>query len=183
MLYIAFRLALMKRIAPIIGLVIAGLLAGAIFSALPVEERLGSRLSDTAQRTSNDTRALLYAEALQSVPRSPFLGHGGPYPSAEPQAAPVGTQGQFWMLLVSHGPIATALFLLFFLSCFFRSWRRTDPVGLTANAVLLVALFELTYYGVVPYGLPIMMVAAALAVRVETDETVSKVLPPSARIH
>ncbi|MGL5810627.1 MAG: O-antigen ligase family protein [Nocardioides sp.] len=167
MVYVAVRLSLVKRAAPVIALVVAAALGLALFTVLPVEERLGNRLSTDADKNSNDTRLFLYVEALASVPKSPFLGHGGPFPSAEPRSAPVGTQGQFWMLLVSHGPFATALFLMFFLSCYFRSWRRMDPVGLAANTVLLVSSIELLYYGSLPYGLPIVMTAAALARREE----------------
>src|SRR5690606_15303661 len=77
----------------------------------------------------------------------------------------VGTQGQFWMILVSHGVGAVLCFVAWFVIAFLHSVRRKDLVGLVANTVLLVAVMELLYYGSLPYGLPILMTAAARATR------------------
>jgi hypothetical protein len=75
----------------------------------------------------------------------------------------VGTQGQFWMVLVSHGIGGTVCFVGWFFIATALSLRRTDPVGLASNTVLVVGSVELFYYGALPYGLPVLMTAAALA--------------------
>ncbi|HYO39137.1 MAG TPA: O-antigen ligase family protein [Nocardioidaceae bacterium] len=165
MVYATVRLALRGRrraVATIVALAAVGAL---LYSVLPVEQRLGNRLDPTAQATSNDTRASLYLQALQLVPESPVFGFGAPQEGENPNAAPVGTQGQVWVLLVSHGPLATLCFVGWFLLAFARTRRRMDPDGFACSTALLVGTLELAYYGVVPNGLPIMMVAAALGMR------------------
>jgi hypothetical protein len=77
----------------------------------------------------------------------------------------VGTQGQFWMVLISHGVVALVCFVGFFLLTAALTFRRRDFAGMVYNAIVLVGTIETVYYGLVPYGLPLMMVAAALAWR------------------
>lgn len=165
LLYVAVRLAFQRRFKAIVALGALTVVAAAVFAALPVSERLSGRLSDSAENTSNDTRASLYLQALSLVPDSPVFGLGGPVEGNTGAAAPVGTQGQLWMLLVSHGPVATAAFVGWFLLAAWLSRRRTDAAGLAAGTVLLVGCVELVYYGLLPNGLPIMAVASALALR------------------
>lgn len=160
--YVALRLALqrdLRGMGALAGLALVGVVA---FNVLPIQERLESRLSGDVN--SNTARSSLYEQAFALVPGSPLFGYGGPQASAGEQA-PVGTQGQFWMLLVSHGPFATALFVGFFLYAFWRVRKRRDAMGVACGTVLLVGTMELFYYGVVPNGLPLMMVAAAMALR------------------
>lgn len=163
--YIALRALLGGRVRTLLALVAAGAIAVMVFAALPVEERQGQRLSSEAGTTSTETRAELYQEALERVPRSPVFGYGAPLETAAPNQVPVGTQGQLWMLLVSHGPVAALCFLAWFVLAFLATLRRRDAVGVAAGTSLLVSIVELSYYGVLPYGLPLMMVAAALALR------------------
>lgn len=164
-LYAALRLAMAGRVQAVAllgGLAVVGVV---LFTVLPVQQRIGNRLSDTAESTSNTTRTSLYVQALALVPSSPLFGYGAPVPGENPDEAPVGTQGQVWVLLVSHGPGATFCFVGFFAVALARSRRRRDPVGLASSTTLLVSIMELAYYGVVPNGLPIMMVAAAMGMR------------------
>ena len=163
MVYVAFRLALRRRFRAL-G-VLAGLAVVAVVAilVLPVQQRIDTRLSGASD--SNSDRLSLYSQSLALVPGSPLFGYGGPQANPDATSAPIGTQGQVWLLLVSHGPFATALFVGFFVATFVRSWPRADPVGLASNAVLLVGTMELAYYGIVPNGLPVMMVAAAMALR------------------
>jgi hypothetical protein len=164
-LYAVLRLAMagqVRAVALLGTLAVAGIV---LYTVLPVQQRIGNRLSDVAESTSNDTRSSLYQQAVGLVPGSPVFGYGAPVPGENPDAAPVGTQGQVWLLLVSHGPGATLCFVGFFVVGLWRSWRRGDPNGLAASTTLLVGTIELAYYGIVPNGLPIMMVAAAMGMR------------------
>ncbi|WP_148571551.1 O-antigen ligase family protein [Nocardioides caldifontis] len=165
LLYAAVRLAMRGSFKAIGALALVAALGSALYMVLPIQERLAGRLDSSADATSNDTRASLYLQAIELVPDSPFFGYGAPQAGAESGAAPVGTQGQIWMLLVSHGPIASICFVAFFAIALLGAWRRIDPVGTAAQTVLLVGLVELLYYGMLPNGLPIMMVAAALGLR------------------
>lgn len=158
--YMAFRLAVRGRLLPVVGILVAGLLGAAVFNAIAA-----SRLETRLEGSSTTTRASLYTQSLELVPGSPVFGYGVPVQTLDPDQPPIGTQGQVWMLLVSHGPVGAASFLGWFLLAWSRSRKRQDGVGATASAVLLVGVVETTFYGLVPYGLPILMIAAALGLR------------------
>ena len=161
--YVVLRLLILRRFRAVGGLVALAALGLLLFQLLPTQERLANRLGgDTG---TNSTRSSLYLQSLELVPESPIFGLGGPQPSSGVEQPPVGTQGQLWMLLVSHGPIATALFTGWFILVFLRTRRRTDPMSLAAGTIILVGTVELLYYGILPNGLPIMMVATAMALR------------------
>ena len=160
--YIALRMALtgnMKGLVAIAAMAVVG--AGAFF-LLPAQDRLENRLD---QSSSTEDRTSLYSQAVETIPDSPVLGHAVPQEPDNPNLDPVGTQGQVWMVLVSHGVGALVCFVGWFLIAFLLSLRRGDVTGMVANTVVLVGSIELVYYGSLPYGLPILMVAAALATR------------------
>ncbi|CAG7606969.1 hypothetical protein LEUCIP111803_00976 [Leucobacter soli] len=158
--YAAFRFALLRDLRAILALATVAAIGVGVWTLLPTEDSLAAR---TESRSTVD-RATLYVQAVEAVRDSPILGYGRTI-EGEDIRDPVGTQGQFWMVLVSHGVGATVLFMGWFLLAFVLSLRRRDPCGLAANTVLLVGTIEFTYYGAIPYGLPIMMIAAALALR------------------
>jgi O-antigen ligase len=159
-LYLAVRLAGRGRVVAMVAIALL-----AVAGAVAFERLAGSRLETRLQGSGTATRASLYLQSLGLARESPVLGYGVPPTSQDPSAPPVGTQGQFWLVLVSNGPVAVAAFVSFFVGAWLRSWRRWDTVGLTASALCLVGVVELGFYGVVPYGLPIMMVLAAVALR------------------
>lgn len=160
--YIALRLALTGNMKGLVAIAVMGALGAGAFFLLPAQDRLENRLD---QSSSTEDRTSLYTQAIDTVPESPILGHAVPQEPDNPNLDPVGTQGQFWMVLVSHGVGALVCFVGWFLLAFLLSLRRGDVTGMVANTVLLVGTIELVYYGSLPYGLPILMVAAALALR------------------
>ena len=160
--YVGSRLAARGRLLPLVLIAVCAVVAVLVFNAVAA-----SRLETRLQGGGTDTRASLYRQSLDLVPTSPVFGLGVPPTSKDPNAPPVGTQGQFWMVLVSHGPVATVAFLGWFGWAWFAGRRRRDVVGMAATTVLLVSIVELGFYGVLPYGLPIMMIAAALSLRGE----------------
>ncbi|WP_162598589.1 O-antigen ligase family protein [Nocardioides gilvus] len=160
--YVALRLVLMGNVRGLVAIALMGILGAGAFFLLPAQDRLENRLSESS---STEDRTSLYTQAIDTIPESPVLGHAVPQEPDNPNLDPVGTQGQFWMVLVSHGVGALACFVGWFLLAFLMSLRRGDVTGVVANTVLLVGTIELVYYGSLPYGLPILMVAAALALR------------------
>ncbi|MGA8210922.1 MAG: O-antigen ligase family protein [Nocardioidaceae bacterium] len=165
LVYVGLRLALRRNLKAILTLALVAVVGIGAYSVLPAQEGLQSRLG--GETNSNTDRSSLYIQALGLVPHSPVLGYGGPQPADPPGSAPVGTQGQVWLLLVSHGPIAALCFVGFFALAFWRIRRRADPLGIACATTLLVGTVELGYYGVVPNGLPLMMIAAAVGLRGE----------------
>ena len=169
--YSALRLALHGNPRGLAVALVAVVVALTAFTLLPVQTRLAQRLETNS---STVTRASLYQEALTATAASPLFGYGGPQPSSNPTAPPVGTQGQFWLVLYSHGVGGIVLFMGWFLVTFVTSLRRRDNAGIAWNTVLLVATVELLYYGVLPSGLPVIMVAAALAMRGVDDPSAGR---------
>ncbi|MBW4094368.1 MAG: hypothetical protein HIU81_02665 [Acidobacteria bacterium] len=157
--YAALRFALTgnkKGLAAIFGI---GVLVAVALILLPVAERLQNRLQVSS--TTQD-RESLYTAAIDQTKQSPIFGFGAPRPSQIPGAPSVGTQGQIWMVLYSHGFVGALLFLVAFLVMFFATLRRHDALGLACNTVLLVSLVEIFYYGMLASGLGLMLLVGAL---------------------
>lgn len=161
-LYIGVRFALSgnkRGIATVLGFTAMAL---AVVRFLPITERLNNRLGSSS---TTEDRQNLYVEAFRDTLNSPFFGYGGPRPSTTIGAPSVGTQGQFWMVLYSHGFIGVALFTLAIVVLFFSTLRRMNPLVLACNSILLVSLVEIFYYGMLTTGLVLIMVAAAVALK------------------
>jgi polysaccharide biosynthesis protein PslJ len=177
--YVVFRLVLLRQARGIVALVALAAVVGGVFLTLPVADRLTYRVENSGTNTS---RASLYAQVVESTWESPFFGQGAPRPSETANTPPVGTQGQLWQVLYSHGVAAAMAFIGWFLLAFVTSLRRRDPVGLAANCILLVGTVETLYYGLVPNGLPLMMIAAGLALRGQDSVGLSAQVRQSSRL-
>jgi hypothetical protein len=115
---------------------------------------------------SDSTRSGLYDETIARTADSPLLGYGGPLPSVTGKHVPdVGTQGQLWMVLFSHGVPGAVLFIGFFVYVFARTWRPRSSLGFWCHVTLLIGLLQMPVYGMLPVQLHILMVVAALALR------------------
>ncbi|MFO7690463.1 MAG: O-antigen ligase family protein, partial [Cryobacterium sp.] len=162
--YILIRLVLHRNVRAILALGGIAVLAAVALTTLPIAERLTERVGSSS---STEDRASLYVEAFERTLDQPVFGYGAPRPSETPGAPSVGTQGQFWMVMFSHGFPGVALFMGWLAWAYFRSVRERDPVGLACNTVLLLTLVESLYYGIMTTGLMVAMLAAALALRPE----------------
>ncbi len=114
---------------------------------------------------SNSGRATLYGQALDYAGRSPFLGFGAPQEvEGDLLLPPVGTQGQIWLVLVSHGYVGALLYVAFLL-VLFRDTRRLPARTSVAHLLVVVALVEMFVYDLltVPHHIVFLVVAAALA--------------------
>jgi O-antigen ligase len=143
----------------VLGLVVVGVLVMATPLGDPVRDQLGSRTAD-----SNERRTILYEETISRTMESPFLGQGAPRPSEE-TAQSVGTHGQIWMVMFSHGFIAAGLWLMMF---GILVWRTRDPstnLGMAVHVVLLLGMLEMLFYGQIPHQLFIVVMAVSIAYR------------------
>jgi polysaccharide biosynthesis protein PslJ len=162
-IYVGLRLAARGYLGRVVlVMAVAGGIGLVLWHALHVSEGLQTRVG-----ASTDTRASLYSQSLHTISSSPFFGYGVTIESTSTSIydPKVGTQGQFWMVLISHGIIAIACFVGFFLLTVVLTLRRRDLTGMVCNAILLAGTLETFFYGLVPYGLPLLMVIAALAWR------------------
>lgn len=110
---------------------------------------------------SNDTRSALYAETISETIESPLLGYGSPRQSTELEGGPpVGTHGQLWMVMFSHGIFAALGYVGFFVATFLAVPARS-PSAVLAKASLLVGIVQLPFYGHLPQQLFVMMALVA----------------------
>lgn len=146
-----------------------------VFTFGPTRQLIDDRL---ATPHSNRGRAILYQEAAESVGESPLLGYGAPRPSqANPNLPSVGTQGQFWLVLFSHGIPGALLFVSFFAFACWRSGRARTPAALWCHVVVLLALVQMPFYGLLSAQLHVVMIAIALAAREARDPDVAVPAP------
>lgn len=160
------------RNAQLLKVVALGLLVlGALLFLTPLGEIIMIRLTNGY---GDAHRAELYAQSIDLVRASPFLGHGAPVLVAGNLSA--GTHGQLWTILVSQGIPGLVLFVGWLGWAWWKA-SRPLPVGapgdpwvrLWCEVAIFVAIVQLPFYDLLPWGLPIAMVAAALAWR-EADQ-------------
>jgi len=115
-------------------------------------------------------RAYLYRTSIDLVKSSPILGYGAPVNVAGNLSA--GTHGQLWTVLVSQGVPGLVLFVGFLAWALWRASRRLPPghpgdahARFWCEVAIFTALIQMPYYDLLPWGLPIAMVAAAIAWR------------------
>jgi hypothetical protein len=157
--YVAFRLTA-RGYTKAVGFLAAGAVAvvAALF-AFPVTDLLQDRLSESA---TNESRITVYEEAFDRTLDSPMLGYGAPQASANPGLPAVGSQGQFWMVLFSHGFVGAALFVAWMLWVCLMSFAYRSIGQLWMHVVIVMATLEIFYYGNLGAGLAITMVAIGL---------------------
>lgn len=137
------------------------LVVGTIVS--PVGARLGQRLE---AGSSTGDRLSLYSATLQESLKSPLFGYGAPRPATEPWLPSLGTQGQLWTVVFSHGVIALVLFLLWFAVALGAGWRRAELAAAVLTGTLAATLAETIFYGMLT-GLNISLLASALVFRTD----------------
>jgi hypothetical protein len=172
--YLAARLALAGRTRLFRGILTVVPVAAAILWLSPLHGLIDSRL---AHPHSNNRRIVLYQEATSDVLASPLFGYGAPRPNPDnPDAPSVGTQGQFWLVLYSHGFVGLALFLGWFVTQFLRTRRMASGIEMVAHIAVLVAIAQFPYYEMLPTQLAVLMCAIGLAAR-ERDGRGEAALP------
>jgi len=161
MLYVGMRALARgnpRLVASVVGLLLA---VGVAWLVIPVDEMIAERVSES--NTTTD-RLGLYLETIQRVKESPLLGYGAPAAAdTTSAAAPVGTQGQVWLVMFSHGIPALLCFLAFFVVAMRRCARAVTPTGEWLATVPLATLVQLPFYGVTFHNLSVAFFALGLA--------------------
>lgn len=115
---------------------------------------------------SNNRRISLYQESTSRVMESPIFGFGTPQPSlVNPDAPPIGTQGQFWQVLISHGIPGALFFIWWFVYQFWRLRSASPEVVLWCHTIILISLIQMPFYDSVGVPLTSVMIAIAVASR------------------
>lgn len=165
-IYLSVRYLMRGNLVVITAVGLVAALGVGSMTQLDWDDQISARARGTS--TTQD-RTEIYVQTIVSVQDAPLFGMGAPRPSANPNIPPVGTHGQFWIVMHSHGILGLLTFMGWFTFVFVRSFRRRDDLGLVCNAVLLVGLVESLYYGFLPVGLMVLMMVAALAIREPTS--------------
>jgi O-antigen ligase len=163
-LLVALRFAGMGHGRALLGLLAMAVGALVALQALPVMDRLENRLATSG---TNESRTAVYSETVRETATSPLLGYGAPRPATNVSidVPPLGTQGQFWMVVFSHGFVGAFLFACGFAWLVAVTIRRRDVEGVVFNAVLVATAVESLYYGLLGVGLGVSFVVAAMATR------------------
>lgn len=141
----------------------AGLIV--VASAMWVVSPAGTAFFERLETTKSTVdRFSLYYMTLAELTESPLLGFGAPRPSPFPWLPSLGTQGQFWTVLFSHGYVGAVLFMGFLVVSFVIALNRTDLAGSVYAGVVLATIVETMYYGMTT-GLIVTMVAIAVLTR------------------
>jgi polysaccharide biosynthesis protein PslJ len=161
MLWVAVRSGVHGRSRPLFTVSALSLAAAVLLVVTPLGALAADRL---ATPHSNEDRARLAADAWSGALESPVLGHGAPRPTEAGKPA-VGTHGQLWLLLFSHGFVAASAYLAFLVALVWTGRRATTPSGWWLGSVALVALVQAPFYLHLPHQLFIVLAAAGVTVR------------------
>ncbi len=188
MLYATLRLARGRNLQWLRVAAVAVMVIGALAFLTPLGDIVATRL----QNGYGDAhRAELYGESIDLVRASPILGYGAPVLVEGNLSA--GTHGQLWTIVVSQGLPGLLFFTGWLVWAWWRAKRRLpaghpgDPVlRFWCEVTIFIALIQMPYYDLLPWGLAIAMVAAALAwreelafVRVTAPAESARVLAPA----
>jgi polysaccharide biosynthesis protein PslJ len=171
--YGGIRFGARRQVMTVIrGAFVVAVLGGLMAFVGPIHTLISERL---AHGHSNQGRSLLYSSSIDLAMQKPLLGWGGPQQATVDAGfgtksnaykhPDVGTQGQFWTILVSNGMPATALFFGYLIFATWQTRRSRSGLGLWCHIVVLVAIFQSPFYGLLAAQLHIVFIAIALAYR------------------
>lgn len=143
---------------------VVALLLGVGIWASPLGDLVAQRLDGPGH--SDAGRRSLYVQSVELTAASPIVGHGAPQPNPDgPEAPSIGTHGQLWLLLVSHGVPGLLLYLGFFGTAFVAAlrWRAAHSVWL--EGTLLVGAVQFPIYELLPGQTIVLAIVAGLCLR------------------
>jgi polysaccharide biosynthesis protein PslJ len=163
LLYAAWRFAMRGRTRALGGILCLFAFVSALVVVTPLRGLFVDRL-ETGH--SNAARVELASEAVHSTLQSPLLGFGSPRPLPDrPNLPSVGTQGQLWMVLFSHGIPGAIAFVGWWIYVLWASRGGGSPARFWAHIAIFIVIVQLPYYGELPSVIYVAMAAAAIALR------------------
>lgn len=147
---------------------VAAVVVAAVVAVAVLLSPLGGLLADRLDGPghSDAGRTSLYVQAIELGRESPVVGHGAPQPNREePGGTSIGTHGQLWLLLVSHGVPGVVLYVAFFATAWFAAVRWRAPHAVWLEAVLVVGAVQFPIYELLPAQTVALAIVAALCIR------------------
>ncbi len=168
-IYVAIRLGLLGSGGLLIRLTLAIGVLLVVLLVTPLGDLIVTRV---VTGHSNEGRTELVVTALEGTAERPLLGWGAPRPNRQ-GLPPIGTHGQLWYLLFSHGILGAIGYCGFFLSVGLRTWKQHTVAGLWSHSVLIIGAVQMFFYLAMPSQLFVMMAAAAVATRLSAETRTS----------
>jgi hypothetical protein len=163
LVYAAVRVAVRGNARALVAIVGFLALVAVLVLATPLDRYVADRL---AHQHSNERRESLTEQAVTGALEQPLLGYGGPRESSEtPNAPDIGTHGQVYLVIFSHGIPGLAFFLGWWLWTVLASRKAATGPPLWCHVALLIGVLEFLYYDMMPTQLHLMMAVAAVAFR------------------
>ena len=174
LVYLGLRALLRGDVRVIASIVGVAVLAWVATLVVPVTDLINNRVQNT---DSTRDRADLYWQTVDAVARSPLLGYGGPRMVDTTHATePLGTQGQVWMMMYSHGIPALLVFLLLFVVIARRLAAAVSAPGKWLSIIPVIALVITPFYGFTDMNMSVMFFGIALAMAA-VDGPVNRPVP------
>jgi hypothetical protein len=177
-IFAGFRFAAQGRTKPLASMMLGVAIIGLILGFSPLRGLIEQRFE---HQHSNQGRLTLYTQATAGVLESPMLGYGSPQPNDNPNFPSVGTQGQLWLLLYSHGFPGALLFVSWYGLVAWRLRRGRDDLNLWMQVVVVISIIQLAFYGQVPAQLHITFAAMALGLRALLPDEAAQPRPSEVR--
>ncbi len=166
LIYAGFRFGLAGRRGSVVRLAAVAVVLAAVVALSPLGDLFSSRLGNGH---SDGDRIALATAAVEGTVERPIFGWGTPRPNQSGQPS-VGTHGQVWMVMFSHGFVGLAAFLGTLATFWFRTRRQDTTAGVWAHTVLVIAAAQLPVYLMIPHALFAVMGAVALALRYQQED-------------
>ncbi|MHA3702396.1 O-antigen ligase family protein [Jatrophihabitans sp. YIM 134969] len=162
LVYAAVRFAARGNLRALfsVGVVVGSV--GLMSLVIPVWQLITTRVDSSE---TNTARAGLYQEAIVRVGTSPWFGFGTPLPSERAYQTSVGTQGQVWAVLFSHGYPGVLLFVAFFLWALWATRGCPSTPEVWLHVVTVVAAVQIGFYGFENQNMLLFSVVLGLALR------------------
>jgi hypothetical protein len=173
--FLAIRSAFAARVAPLVGLALAGAAVAVLCLSTPLGTVISDRLSNPGSEQGRQNLASLTATSVLRT--SPVIGLGntryvqgnfstiaGGATALCPRCRPpaLGTQGQLWLVLYSQGLLGLALFAAFFGVLFFTYLRQRTAAVTLGLSVILASAVTSPFYNSLGTGLMVVMIAVGL---------------------
>lgn len=173
-LYVGLRMAARGRLAPLVLGAVAALAALLLLATTSLGQLVEGRVDNPH---SNDVRSSLAVAAYEGALRSPVIGWGsgravvgsgrsiaGGATEECPQCGNrvIGSQGQFWHVLFSHGFPGVVLYVGFFLHAAWRYRRDHSAIGIAGGLGVLLPLLYMFIYPALTVPLFLSFMALAL---------------------
>ena len=181
-LFVALRLALRGRLLAIGVLIVGLVVASAVLLLSPLTGIIEGRLDNPK---SDGIRAFTAEVTWDVVDQSPVVGFGSTRPALGSSNSiaigrtadcpscgnpTVGSNGQFWLLLVAQGYVGTALYLAYFLRTMWAYRRDDSATGAAAMLACGLPFLYMFLYNALVVPLLITFLAIGLLWRNDRDD-------------